>query len=388
MKNLLLKGVLLCATFALILLVSCGSDDSPAELSRISITSSNGDRLDLNTTTSLSVNGFDASNNPLNVTATIQWSASNNNVSVDQNGMVTALAVGTSTVTATAETIVANFEITVWDSSAPRTEIYVSDVGFPIAQGTFRIMKYDENGENGEVFATERVNAPQDIVFLEEQNVVLISNFNSNTITKHNINTGDFIENFATGLNQPTRMRIGADGLLYVLQWSGSGKVIRYQLDGTRVDNFTDTGVFQSIGMDWDDEGNFYVSSFNNGNGGSVRKFDKDGNNLGLFISSGLTGPTDIWFDSNGNLWANDWQAGSIKRFGPTGNSLGVITGGLSQNEGVAFLPNGNMLIGNGGQGNGSIKMYTPTGTFIRDLVRAGTSELRTPNAVTVRNVN
>ncbi len=70
-------------------------------------------------------------------------------------------------------------------------------------------------------------------------------------------------------------MKIGADSLLYVLQWSGNGKVRRYELDGTFVDDFTSVGVTQSIGIDWDNDGNLYVSSYG---GDNVRKFDTNGN--------------------------------------------------------------------------------------------------------------
>ena len=91
---------------------------------------------------------------------------------------------------------------------------------------------------------------------------MLISNLNTGRITKYNSTTGEFIGDFATGIGGPTRMKIGADSLLYVLQWAGNGKVKRYQLDGTFVDDFTSVGVPQSIGIDWDNDGNLYVSSY------------------------------------------------------------------------------------------------------------------------------
>ncbi|HEY6625704.1 MAG TPA: hypothetical protein VIZ21_02000, partial [Ignavibacteriaceae bacterium] len=161
-------------------------------------------------------------------------------------------------------------------------EIYVSDaVNF--SSPPWKILKFDENGENPEVFINDQLAWPQDILFLEDQQVVLISNLNSGRITKHSSLTGAFIEDFATGIAGPTRMKIGADSLLYVLQWSGNGKVRRYQLDGTFVDEFTSVGVTQSIGTDWDDDGNLYVSSYG---GASVRKFDPNGNDLGIFINT------------------------------------------------------------------------------------------------------
>ena len=166
-------------------------------------------------------------------------------------------------------------------------EIYVSDISN--FNPPWQILKYDQNGGNPEVFApqSENISWPQDIVFLEDQGVALVSNFNTGRITKHQLTNGNYIENFATGLRSPTRMKIGKDSLLYILQWSGNAKVLRYKLNGTFVDEFTNMGVIQSIGIDWDEEDSVYISSFS---GAHVRKFDSSGNDLGFFINSNLVG--------------------------------------------------------------------------------------------------
>ncbi len=369
------------------LLMSCGSDDPSGDtsLTRIEIASSNGDLIDLNQTTTLTVNGFDQSNQAININSTLEWSANNTNVTVDQNGVVTGQSVGMSTITATTQGISATFDIEVWDSSQPRTEIYVSDAG--INSGPpYQILRFNENGQNPRVFTNEQLSWPQDIIFLEEQGVVLISNLNSGRINRHNVNTGEFIDFFASGISGPTRMKIGPDNLLYVLQWRGNGRVLRYELDGTKVADFSTDGVNQSIGLDWDTDGNLYVSSFNNGAAGFVRKFDPDGNDMGNFIAAGLQGPTDIWFSENGDLWVNDWSGGAIRRFNTSGGLIGNVATGLSNPEGIDFLPNGNFLIGNGG--TSSVRMYSSTGSFIGDFIQARSGNLSTPNAVRVRTIN
>lgn len=369
---------------ALALLLGCSSDDAANSLSRIEILSSNGVRLDISETTTLSANGYDQADATFTITD-LQWSSNNSNVSVDQNGLITGLIVGTSTITAQSGSVTANIEITVWDSSAPRTEIYVSDAGAN-NQPPFQIVKYDEDGSNPEVFISQNLAWPQDILFLEDQGVVLVSNLNSGLIGRYDANDGSFISNFATGIGGPTRTKIGPDNLLYVLQWQGNGKVLRYQLDGTFVDEFTSVGVSESIGLDWDSDGNLYVSSFNNGAGGSVRKFDTMGQDQGLFIDSNIQGPTNIWFDDNGNLLVNDWSGAGIKRFGSDGSFTDTFIRALNRPEGIDFLLNGNFLIGNGG--TAAIKMYDASGTFIRDLVTSGSGGLLNPNAVRVRNLN
>jgi len=260
------------------------------------------------------------------------------------------------------------------------TEIYVSDANNFSAP--WKILKFDENGENPQTFISTNLAWPQDIVFLEDQHVVLISNLNSGRITKYNSSTGEYIENFATGISGPTRMKIGADSLLYVLQWGGNGRVLRYQLDGTFVDEFTDTSVSQSIGIDWDDAGNLYVSSYN---GDNVRKFDQNGNDLGLFVTTNLLGPTNIWFDDNGDLLVIDYNGTAVKRYDSDGNFISDFITGLGNAEGVDFFPNGNILIGNGA--TSSVKMFDSSGNYIKDLIPSGSGGLVTPNAVVLREV-
>lgn len=265
-------------------------------------------------------------------------------------------------------------------------DIYVSDAGgFNNPNPPWQILKYDSNGENPQVFIDEELAWPQEIVFLEATNTVIISNLNSGRITKHDATTGNFIEDFAFVAGGPTRMKIGDDGLLYVIQWSlTDNNVLRYDLDGNFVDEFTTSGVPRSIGMDWDSNGNLYVSSFQ----GFVQKFDPTGNDLGVFIDSELQGPTNIWIDSNDHVFVIDWSAGDIEEFDSNGDHVDVFIDGLTQPEGIAFYENGNMLIGNGGGTgvNGSVKHYESNGTFINDIVTPGSGGLAQTNAVVLRD--
>lgn len=262
------------------------------------------------------------------------------------------------------------------------TEIYVSDAG-NFSSPPWKILKFDENGENPQTFINTNLAWPQDIVFLENQQVVLISNLNTGTITKYNASTGAYIDNFATGIGGPTRMKIGADSLLYVLQWSGNGTVRRYELDGTFAGEFTSVSVPQSIGIDWDSSGNMYISSYN---GKYVRKFDQNGNDLGLFAITNLAGPTNIWFDDNGDLLVIDYNGTAVKRYDTSGTFLSNFITGLGNAEGVDFFPNGNILIGNGA--TSSVKMFDSNGNYIEDFIPSGSGGLITPNAVVIREIN
>jgi hypothetical protein len=258
-------------------------------------------------------------------------------------------------------------------------DVYISDAG-NFNNPPWQILKFDENGENGAVFIDDHLDWPQDILFLESNTTVLITNLNTGRISKFNANTGEFISEFATGIAGPTRMKIGPDGLLYVLQWEPATKVRRYQLDGTSLGEFTQTNTGSAIGLDWDTAGNLYVSSYY---GKYIRKYSPTGEDLGNFISANLVGPTNIWFAENGDLMVVDYNGGSVKRFDSQGNYLGVFIAGLPQGEGVDFLANGNLIIGCGG--TSSVRVYAPDGVFVEDFVPSATLGLLTPNAVVLR---
>ena len=259
-------------------------------------------------------------------------------------------------------------------------DIYVSDVP-NFGQPPWQILKFDENGENPEVFITENLAWPHDIVFLEGANTVLISNFNSGSINRYNAETGAYIGVFTSDVIAPTRMKIGNDNLLYVIQGSGNGRVRRFQLDGTFVDDFTNLGLSRGLGMDWDSSGNLYVSTYE---GQLVRTFDTNGLDRGNFTVTNLAGPTNIWFDDSGDMLVSDYDGGAVRKFNSQGAYLGDFIQGLSESEGVDFLPNGNILIGNGG--TSSVKMFTPNGTYIEDIIPSQSGNLKQPNAVVVRN--
>lgn len=260
--------------------------------------------------------------------------------------------------------------------------IYVCDTG-NFANPPWQILKYDQNGENPEVFIDDNLNWPQDILFLEDQGVVLISNLGSGKITKHDASTGAYIEDFANVAGGPTRIKIGPDGMLYVLQWgTTNNKVKRFDLDGTFVDDFTSVSVPRSIGLDWDSSGNLYVVSWNQA---TVSKFDPSGEFMNVFAdSSELVGPTNIWVDAANDVYVIDWTAGVVHTYGPDGSYVGGIISGLSQPEGVAFYPDGRFLIGDGG--TASVKLYGVDNTFIDDIVPSGLGGLIQPNAVVLRD--
>jgi len=268
--------------------------------------------------------------------------------------------------------------------SAQSLAVYVSDAA-NFSSGPWNISKFDENGN----FVGQLINVddgivwPQDIIFLDNEEAVLISNLSSlGTISKHNWSTGEFIENFAEGLGGPTRMKIGPDGLFYVIQWSQTNnKVLRFELDGTPLGEFTQIGIRQSIGIDWDANGDLYISSYGDS---KIQKFNGvTGDDLGVWNDSDLQGPTNIWFEDDGNLIALNYDSGIIRRFDPSGNAVADLVTGVQGCEGFDFFPNGDILIGVGS--DGSIRRYDSNFNFIENFHEPDPDILITPNAIVIR---
>ncbi len=365
-------------------LIACESDSEDTAsipISRLEIIFESGNELDVDEEVSLSVVGYDQNNNIQAINEDLQWSTNNDRVGINQNGKIIGLSVGISIVTVRAGNVTSTLRVVVYDSSL-KTEIFVSDA-FNFELPPWKILRYDENGQNGKVFTSEELGWPQDIVILEDQQLVIISNLNTNNITKYDLSTGEYEGVFAGGIDGPTRMKIGPDNLVYVLQSSGSGLVKRYQQDGTFVDDFTKIGVPQSLGMDWDSDGNLYVSSFV---GRYVRMFSPEGEDLGIVINSNLSGPADIKFEDGGTILVNDREGNAVVRYSSNGSFLNNIVTSLNEPEGLAIFSNGDVLVANGGFGR--VELYDYTGKFVKMLITRETisgEELWQPNAVKIR---
>lgn len=228
------------------------------------------------------------------------------------------------------------------------------------------------------------LNAPQDIIF-HPDGTVLVTGIGNTAIKRYDGITGVFLGNFSSGytLSLPSKMSIGADSLIYVTQWGATqNKVVRFDLLGNFVDEFTSIGAPKGLGHTWDKYRNFYVSLFGiTGGAGTVHKFDSAGNDSGTFINSViLDGPTDIWLDDNGDMLVEDWNAGKILRFDSTGNYVSTFTTGMTNPEGLAFMPNGNILVCDWGED--AVHLIDSNGNLLGYFC---STDLVDPNCVKVR---
>lgn len=254
-------------------------------------------------------------------------------------------------------------------------------------RGGHSIARFDEAGNYlGDFISSGSggLSFTEDILF-HPDGTVLVTGLGNAYIKRYDGNTGAYIGNFSSGysLDQPSKMSMGSDSLIYVTQWGPvQNKVVRFALNGNFVDEFTSIGAPKGLGHTWDAHKNFYISLFGaTGGAGTVHKFDSSGNDLGTFINTTiLDGPTSIWFDTNGDMLVEDWNAGKILRFDSTGVYVNTFVTGMTNPEGLAFLPDGSMLVCDWGED--AVHLIDSNGNRLGYFC---SSHLTDPNSVKVR---
>lgn len=224
----------------------------------------------------------------------------------------------------------------------------------------------------------------QDITTVPDGNILVSGRGNTNVLMYDRV-TGAFIQSFTNGyvLDNPTKITFGPDGNLYVSQWGTShNKVVRFNGNtGDFIDEFTPS-LNLALGHTWDAAGNLYVACYGSKD---VRKFDVNGNFLGIFTEAGhLQGPTNLWFGGNSSLFVVDWTLGSVLEFNASsGNFIQTFVSGLQNAEGYAFGPDSNLYICDWSQNQ--IKKYSSQGIFIGVFTSQG--NMQAPNSILFRPV-
>lgn len=212
---------------------------------------------------------------------------------------------------------------------------------------------------------------------------ILVSGRGNTKILQFDKTTGDFIMNFTSGYNldNPTKISFGPDGNLYVSQWgAGNSCVAKFNgISGQFINEFT-PDLNLPLGHTWDSSGVMYVACYGSKD---VRKFDTTGNFIGIFTEAGhLQGPTNLWFDGNGNLLVVDWVLGVVQKFRASdGVFISTFASGLQNAEGYAYGPDSNLYICDWSLNN--VKKYNPNGSYLGIFTNGG--NLLAPNSILFR---
>lgn len=171
--------------------------------------------------------------------------------------------------------------------------------------------------------------------------------------------SGSLLTSFSANLGSTPGLAIDSTGDLLV---GVLGNVIeRFSPTGIDLGTFASvTGGATFITVD--SNGDVYAS---NGIGDIVR-FSSSGQQLGSYsLGSGVA--EELAFDSAGDLYAAINAAGAntrIEKFSPTLTDLGAFVPGgiLVQPEGIAFTPDGNLLVTDITAQGGIVREFSPTG--------------------------
>lgn len=261
-----------------------------------------------------------------------------------------------------------------------QTRIYIS------GRNSHSIEMYDLQGNHLGEFVEGReggLDRPQDLFFHPKTGELLVTGFNNNAIKAFDPVTGEFLRDFSKGrvLTRPTKMKIGPDSLIYVTSWASGNfnKVMRFDLNGNFVDDFTSMGVPFGCELDWDKNGNLLVVTFGNGNNGLVQQFDTAGNFVQTFINSNnLSGPVNIWKYGTSEWLVADWTDGQVNRFDSTGVLLGTFVSGMTNIEGYAYDSLSRLYLCDWEQDE--ILRFQSDGTYDKIFIPSGTVDA--PNAI------
>ena len=125
----------------------------------------------------------------------------------------------------------------------------------------------------------------------------------------------------------------------------------------------------------------FYVANLDaaNFNPGNVQQFDTNAN--GSVFVAGLSQPSAVAVDANGNVFVSDQFANTVEQYTPTGGHTTFVSAGLNFPVALAFDSAGNLFAANfaTGSGDGSVVRISPAG--VQTIVA---TNLNGPNGLAV----
>ena len=229
--------------------------------------------------------------------------------------------------------------------------------------------------------STDGGNNSYQMLALGPDDRVYVSSWDGKCVHRFNRLTGAYINSFGTsGGPRPTDITFGSDGLLYLIHADPSTGVHRYNPDtGAYIDHFVSASGLR--GLAFGPDGNLYVCNLN-----TVMQHDGSTGALlnGSFGVGGVNLNRMTWY--NGDLYVSDYGGGGgaggdglVRRYSDTGAYLGDFVlagaGGLENPVGLAFTPDGYLLVCDYYPQSIVRRYSAQTGAFVDNHINLGLGE-------------
>lgn len=195
---------------------------------------------------------------------------------------------------------------------------------------------------------------------------LLVSGYFSNNVAIFDACSGDFLRNLdsASRIVRPQAVHLTSDGLLYVVS-EGNDRILRYRAsDYSFLDTFAQLGAsVNPTGVAVGEDDHVYVGGY--GSDSVLRLDGQNGSVLSVVIApgSGLVGPDNgLGFGPDGFLYVPGYESDNISRVNPISGALQANfvaprSGGLNEPRGILFESNRTSFLVSG-EGSGAIYRY------------------------------
>ncbi len=206
----------------------------------------------------------------------------------------------------------------------------------------------------------------------------------SGIVARFNGNTGQYIDDFATGLGNIEAIAFGPNGNLFVAGWGGS-VMERSGSDGSAVRTITHADLNHCVGLLFTPSGDLLASNA----GENIVEFTFSGSDwtyVRTLSSAELAWAGGMDWGPDGNLYIADNSNGrAVKYVWPDGPFSVFTSGDVSSTYDLTYGPDNNLYLSSYGYSK-VVRFNGTSGTYIDDFVTNSSGGLSSPVGLTFKS--